>query len=102
MKVSSHRCCYWRLPPPVRPSYNDLPQMLTSDTTSDVSLQTIPSAFNVLVNTRPIGHPPPKLDPPPLPSSSNSIPPSNNLITTQPSSSQSPLRYNTPSKFPHR
>ena len=87
------------IPPPIRPYYTYLPQTLTSDTTSDVSVQTVPSTSNVLVNAHTFGNQPPKLDTPPLPSSI-SIPPSNNHITTQPSSSHSPLQYNTPSNTP--
>ena len=77
-----------------------LPQTFTSDTISDISLQTIAYASNVLVNTRPIGHPALSLDPPPLPSSSKSLLSSNKPITTQPTSSHSALRYNTPLNTP--
>ena len=60
-------------PPPIRPHYTYLPQMLASDTTSDVSLQTITSASNVLVNTHSIGNLHPNLNTPPLPPT-NSVP----------------------------
>ena len=41
--------------PPIRPYYTYLPQTFTSEITSDVSLQTIPSTSNVLVNTHSFG-----------------------------------------------
>ena len=53
----------------------------------------------MLVNTQSIGNPTPNIDPPPLPPSI-SIVPSNTPITTQPSTSHSPLQYNTPSDTP--
>ena len=40
------------------------PQTPPFDTISDVSLQTIPSASNVSVNTHNTGNPSPNLDPP--------------------------------------
>ena len=85
----------FELPSSVRPLYTYLPQTLASDSISNVSLQTKPSVCNELVNTHSIGNPPPNLDPHPLPRS-NSFPPSKNPITTEPSTSYSPLQYNTP------
>ena len=66
-----------------------------TSSTSNISLQTITSASNVLVNTQNIGTPPPpKLDPP--------LPPIlPNPLITQPSTSQSPHQYNVPSHSPH-
>ena len=55
-------------PPPSRPQATRTPQIPSFGTTSDVSLQTIPSPSNVSVNTHKIGTPPPSLDPPPPPS----------------------------------
>ena len=82
------------LPPPARPYNTYLSQTFASDTTSEVSLQTILSTSNVLENTHSIGNPPSNLDPPPL-HLTYSIPPSNNLITTQTTISYSPLQYKT-------
>ena len=42
----------------------DLPQPSSNNTTSYISLQTRPSASNILVATHHIGIPPPNLDPP--------------------------------------
>ena len=78
-------------PSPLRPYATRTPQIPSFDTTSDVSLQTIPSASNVLVKTHKIGNPSPNLDPP--------LPPAlKNPITTQRSSSHSPYQYITPSE----
>ena len=84
------------IPSAVRPFAKYTPQTVSLDTTSDISLetipstsnislQTIPSASNVLVQTHNIGYPPPNLDPPPAPSLTN-------RITTQSSTSHSPYR----------
>ena len=65
-------------------------QVPSLDTTSEISLLTIPSPSNVLVSTHRIGNPPPNLDPPhPLSSQ--------HPINAQPSTSLSPRQYNTPS-----
>ena len=77
------------LPPPVRPYAKCTRQIPSFDTTSDVSLQTIPSASNVFVKTHNIGNRPPNPDTPP--------PSLNNPISTQPSTSHSPHQYITPS-----
>ena len=85
--------------PPVRLYNTYLSQTFASDTTSEISLQTMPSTSNEFVNTHSFGNPPPNLDPR-LSPPSNSLPPSNNLITTQTTNSHSPLQYITPSNTP--
>ena len=77
------------LPPPIRPyaKQNLLPPSI--DTTSNVSLQTLPSSSNVILNTNP--------------SSNQNFPPSTSqttTITTNPSISSTPNQYTTPSNTP--
>ena len=77
------------LPPPIRPYAKQNPLPPSIDTTSNVSLQTLPSSLNVIVNINPG-------------TNQNFHPstPQTNTITTDPSTSPTPNQYITTSNNP--
>ena len=78
----------FELPLSVRTYAKQIRQSPSFDTNSDVSLQTLTSWSDVLVQTHHIGNSPPVLDPPPPLSL-------NQPMTSQTSISHSPQHYNT-------
>ena len=77
------------LPPPNRPQAKQLPQPQSFDTKSNISIQKLPSSFNVSIKTIAFGGQHQNFDP----SSPRTL---NQPITNQPSISVSPHQFNTP------